>query len=380
MLVALIVSPALPGRDSLTEALTRAGGTVCYSSARVRGDVEITADVREATRASGDMLVIDVDAGPGPTLVDAVRNWRIARPRGRVLLLAPGREPPDSTVSRLVELGVYDIIDADPIDGDWTGILPAALERVRTYADAARWHVAEAVPARPGGGAGSVIVERVYAGTVILPVLGARGSGSTLVSLLAADYLTRQGQRAAVVEACPEPARWTWPTDSDKGYALAGRLHVYAPDIGDDDPVEAGLSHLRRLHGGSQYQYIVADFGPSLAVQAVRDEIVRAGTCLVVVSPASWRRVAAQTLVAAVADLAARVRVLVSPSADPHAGRDLVDILGPLKVAAVSMPTVDLAGDVPRPSQASDEALADALAPVFEPAPRQGFLSRLRRW
>lgn len=200
----------------------------------------------EAARVPADVLVLDVDTGPG--LGRAALRYRLARPETRIILLAAGRQPGDAEVAQIVQTGVYDVVTqpedlAAALDGP-----PADLVR------AALWLDPSLAPETAAQGPREVVVEkRVPLSTrpVLLAVVNAApGAGATTVAAAAAGFLARQGYRTCLVagddtrdlelasgrDLGREPARW-----------LPG-LDLYAGDFRD-----ALLS--------GRYEYVVADLG-----------------------------------------------------------------------------------------------------------------------
>lgn len=369
MIYALVSQAALAAMNALLEER----GWIDKVTVRVAAPGEGAALLDEAARVPADLLLLDVDTGPA--LGQAVLRYRLARPHARVVLLAPGRKPGDAEVAAIVAAGVYDVVE-DLAD------LGSVIDNPQGLPAAARWLLLRPEPAAGGGSrAGErVVVQRVGHGAVVVPVVATPGAGGTLVSLMLADYLVRQGQRAAVVQACHEPPwaeNWMW--ERVDGCAFAGRVPVHAPEPQDPNPIAAGVALLRHWHGRGLYQYIVADFGHALAETAVRDEIMRAGVAVAVVPAAAWKQRAAAGMVAAVAELAAAVRVLVTPAQSAAAGRDLLNLFAS-QASFSALPAVDLSVTPPRPTPESDAALADVLAPVFSVRVRQGPFARILRF
>ncbi|GFN21958.1 hypothetical protein [Thermanaeromonas sp. C210] len=197
MIYALLVTPA---RAEQVRKAAIGHGEVVFDQAGTMDSFSIHNAFQSAARVAADVLVLDIDAAPGPDLVAAARCYRIARPHVRIIVLAPAREPGDPTVAGLVGLGIYDIVAA-PIEADWEALVGKALVGPpATYAQAARWHV------MPGPDGDEHVKERVIieerpAGAVTIAVMGAApGLGCTHTALAISAFLARQGYKVALVE------------------------------------------------------------------------------------------------------------------------------------------------------------------------------------
>ncbi|MDN5302390.1 MAG: hypothetical protein PWQ60_1904 [Thermoanaerobacteraceae bacterium] len=157
--------------------------------------------LEEAARIPTDILILDVETGPG--LGPTVLRYRLKRPDTRIILLAEDKKPGDSDIASIVQAGVYDIV---------TDI--SALENVfdRAPADlsaAAKW-LDPNLSLETGEEVSKTIikekiVEKKVAMTqrpVLIAVAGtAPGVGTTSVSLTIATFLAGQKYKTVYIEA-----------------------------------------------------------------------------------------------------------------------------------------------------------------------------------
>lgn len=168
---------------------------------RIVGRGEGPGALEEAARVPTDVLILDVETGPG--LGPAVLRYRLKRPNTRIILITVGKKPGDSDVASVVQAGVYDIV---------TDI--AALEEVldRAPADlsaAAKW-LDPALSLETGEEVSKTIVKEkiiekkvaMSQRPVLIAVAGtAPGVGTTSVSLSLAAFLAGQKYKTVYIEA-----------------------------------------------------------------------------------------------------------------------------------------------------------------------------------
>ncbi|MDN5347387.1 MAG: hypothetical protein PWP65_951 [Clostridia bacterium] len=288
-MLALIVAPVRA--DQIRQA-ARSYGDIAFDQAGVLDSEGIMSAVQAAARIAADVFIIDLDAGPGTALVAAMRTYRIARPRTRVLVIAPGREPGDATVASLVALGIYDIVAA-PADANWQELLSAALSQpAATFAEAARWHAAgfqeDEQKQKPKE---RVIIERRPVGAVFIAVGGAApGVGCTHTTLAIASFLARRKHAVALVEKSDKVGLWlltNFVRPKDGRVEGATRINgidmfLTAGEIKGYELFEQKLPFLR-----SEYEYLVMDLG--VIDEARAREMNHAGLAVLVASAARWR-------------------------------------------------------------------------------------------
>lgn len=204
--------------------------------------------LEEATRVPADLLILDINTGPGLGL--AVLRYRLARPRTRVILLAPGKVPGDPEVAGVVQAGVYDVVT--DLDG-----LKAVLDRPQaSLAAAALWLDPSLAP---GFSSREQVRERIVERRVAVsqrPVLivvagVTSGVGTTTVACTLAGYLARRGHRTVLAEA-GEQRSLAVIADMD----LDNQPAQWLPNL--DVCIEPTPRNLVRLR---RHAYVVADLG-----------------------------------------------------------------------------------------------------------------------
>ncbi|MHB1128210.1 MAG: nucleotide-binding protein [Bacillota bacterium] len=250
---AAIVAACLRNRNAIEDSV--------WITDRGRGP----AALEDAARAPLDLLLLDINTGPG--LGPAVLRYRLARPRTRVVLLAPGKVPGDIEVAGVVQAGVYDLVT--DLDG-----LEDVLDRPQAgLAEAALWLDPSLAP-----GSSRVepvrerVVERRVAVSqrpVLITVAGvAAGVGTTTVACALAGYLARRGYQTVLAEA-GEQQSLAAIADKDLGQQPVQWLPNLDLCI---EPVPRNLVRAR------QHAYVTADLGA-----CPRDELIRLDADLVVV-------------------------------------------------------------------------------------------------
>ncbi|PRR73700.1 hypothetical protein [Neomoorella humiferrea] len=295
MILALILTPA---RAEQVRKAVKEHGEVVYDQAGTMDSFGIRNALQSAARVAADALILDIDAGPGPDLVAAVQGYRIARPYTRIFLLAPGRQPGDATVARLVGLGVYDIIDG-PVEADWGDLVAQSLTNTpATYAQAARWHIMTGLTEEEQVKE-KVVIEQRPVGVVTIAVAGAApGLGCTHTALAISAFLARQGHNVALVEDSQEPVMQDYlkiikagPGRVSKAWRIKGfdvfpfaKTEVDKFIEGDGNFIFDEL--LAELSAG-RYEYIVRDLG--VADKKRAREAFRSNLAVLVASAARWR-------------------------------------------------------------------------------------------
>jgi hypothetical protein len=296
MMYALILAPA---RAEQVRKAVKEHGEVVFDQAGVMDSPGIRNALQSAARVASDALILDIDAGPGPDLVAAVQGYRIARPYARIFLLAPGRQPGDATVARLVGLGVYDIIDG-PVEADWGDLVAQSLTNTpATYAQAARWHVMSGLTGEEQVKE-KVVIEQRPVGVVTIAVAGAApGLGCTHTALAISAFLARQGHNVVLVEDSQNPVMQDYlkiikagPGRVSKAWRIKG-FDVFPFAKTEVDKFIEGDGNnfifdelLPELSAG-RYEYIVRDLG--VADKKRTREAFRSNLAVLVASAARWR-------------------------------------------------------------------------------------------
>jgi len=287
-LFALIVTPSRIDqvRDSVTQY-----ADVVFEHDKELDSAATRASLDAVSRVAADTLVLDIDIGPGSDIVTGLRNYRIARPQARVIILAADREPGDQVLNDIVKLGVYDILN-DSKDADWTELLSAMLKKPpATFAEAVRWINAYEQENKNH----QVIIERRPIGMIYIAVAGVgAGIGCTHVAFSIASFLSRRKHSVALLEACPRPGlgemvRNLNAKKSKNESWRVGNIDTYPLSRNEvnfnKETWRLYESNLSKVKG--KYEYLVTDIGELNSETKV--ELLRASVPVVVASAAPWR-------------------------------------------------------------------------------------------
>lgn len=188
-------------------------------------EFEIENAVQEVARAYSAILIVDITCHPYFTLVSALRKYKIARRDARIIIVAPGCEPGNKTISGLVKCGIWDIVATPPfqIEEDnqeqyapklhnITNLLADMLKKPKNdYVDASRWDVFEdtVIESKKWRGSGQNsklfyapdrIIEKPL-GTITIAVSGTtHGAGATHTAISIAQFLAKRYGNIAFVE------------------------------------------------------------------------------------------------------------------------------------------------------------------------------------
>ena len=315
-------------------------------------------------RTPVDTLLLDI--GSGVAAAD-VAGFRVAQPKARVILLAPGRKPGDRLVAQIS--AAAEIRDVCP-DLELLGMV---LDHPADFAAALRWRDPSLAPDALTGAAGPTVVERrVAVGThpVVVTVAGLdRGVGTTTVAAAIAAFLARLGHDTALLEL------------GDRGLRLLSPHPRWLPHLytfpAQDDAM--GILQHRR------YPYLVTDAG-SMDVTADSLALPPTGAptdvSLLVLPQARWRFLPLDQLLrrwppgalpwllvnGADPDTAEQVRVLIQERSTQRG------LAAPVLEMFPAIPTREM----PPAGRPVEEALARLLRPVLPdaPAPRRRNLFR----
>lgn len=204
--------------------------------------------LEDAARVPADLLILDVETGPG--LGPAVLRYRLARPLTRIILLAQGKLPGDIEVAGVVQAGVYDVVtDLDELE-NVLDLPQAGLDMAVLWLDPSL---------ATGASSRTQIQERVVERRVAVsqrPVLiavagAASGVGTTTVACTLAGYLARYGYRTVLSETGQQPslAIITEKNLNEQPVQWLPNLDVCI------EPMPRNLVRVR------QHAYVVADLG-----------------------------------------------------------------------------------------------------------------------
>lgn len=267
MLVAVISGP------NYFEAL-RKSVEITNNQLAFQHSVQEGADLERAfndiKRSYVDALVIDVTCVSSQYVYSELKNFRLVKEKARVILVSPGASPGDALLSRLVALGIYDIVasEGEHVTKEVSHLLQS---EPKSLAAAWRWFAgpdeSEAV-----GGQGKTttktktiikttdkVVEQVVyrdriIGSVVIAVAGAReGAGSTHFALSAARYLTAKAKKTvALVELNSRPCLETLKEDIRPGPFYLQGFQVFP---GTKEPQQ-----LLEVFQG-KFNYVILDLG-----------------------------------------------------------------------------------------------------------------------
>lgn len=272
------------------------GPAACY----VR-DGDLHQAFLQVMRVQLDLLIIDLDM-PGQ-MEEELHQYRVQRSSTRIILLAPGREPGDPSVARLVALGVYDIVSESD------GLITELMNLIRTpagYAQAARWSqigqsyqkFTKKQQQQQVSTQKEVLVQRRPLGLTTIAVAGAgSGAGTSHICLAIAAHLARYNQKVILAE---------WPSS-----VQTSQYYPYLAYVGAKDEIRfiQGIDiHVAHIHGFTvfcdarlfrgieyifpfvaqgRYEYVILDLG-DLSTEKLT-EMDRAGLSILVVDGAPYR-------------------------------------------------------------------------------------------
>lgn len=231
-----------------------------------------------------DVLIVDMTCcSSDPEMVRGLRKYRIAR-SNRVILLAPGREPGDPSITALANAGIYDIVapalpevEDDEDEPELLDVGPYLKQQLNMnyhIGNAARWmDLDDDQPVKSGGSSKTVVKTKtetiiqeqiIYrdriVGSVIVGVAAAgRRTGCTHTAIQISSFLASEGYSTACIELMePEHHR---PVFSTFKADETSQLHPGGFRIGEIDyfPFDQVGNILDILQAG--YKYIVLDFG-----------------------------------------------------------------------------------------------------------------------
>lgn len=160
----------------------------------------------QAARTQLHFLLIDIDCSG--TIVEELHQYRVQRPDTHIIILAPGRDPGDSLVARVVSLGVYDIIN-EP-EETMIKTLLYSIKNPANYTQAARWLQLGQPSGKPQSDKNGseaikeVLVQQRPLGLTTIAVAGAGpGTGVSHLCLAAATNLARFNNNRVVLAEWP---------------------------------------------------------------------------------------------------------------------------------------------------------------------------------
>lgn len=177
--------------DGIQEVFIEFGEEIVYQM--VGSDLESDVEFPKIERISVKVLIIDYTAFPdSESLRQSIMNFKILRPSTRIIVLAPGVVPGDSSMSFFFSLGIWDILN--PSDGALKEVLLDCLQSSPSLNKGVRWFTGQTQPVSPIANSSSVVKEIEFRdkiiGTVTVAFAGVRsGIGCSFLALQAAFYL-----------------------------------------------------------------------------------------------------------------------------------------------------------------------------------------------
>lgn len=107
MLIALISGPKY--YEALKKAMVLVNGQIVIMQV-VQNDHELRTVFSEIKRSYVDAVVIDVTCLSSENVYSEIKNFRLVKEKTRMIVISPGASPGDVLLSKLVSLGIYDIV------------------------------------------------------------------------------------------------------------------------------------------------------------------------------------------------------------------------------------------------------------------------------
>lgn len=261
--------------------------------------------LNQAARLQLEFLVLDIDFSR--VSAAELHQYRLQRPTTRIILLAPEREPGDLLISKLVGLGIYDIVSGSGLLGDE---LRQTIQYPANYTQAARWLQFNhdwVIQSKKNGYdpekkdmEREVIVQQRPLGLTTIAVAGAgSGTGTSHLCLMLASYLGQQNTKVAIAE---------WPTgnstsEKSQYLGLVGLGAICQPsclngvtlqiasmdgfDIFLDARSFRSIDYVFPWAAHNSYDYLILDMG-ELAAEKVK-EMDRAALAILVTHASPYR-------------------------------------------------------------------------------------------
>lgn len=272
---------------------------------------EFTADefinhCQAAASITLDVLIVDINCTSDDVIIKGIQHFRM-KSNARIILIAPGREPGDPTISRLVGLGVWDIVapalatDDSEEDKIITESLKMQLKMSYSYGNAARWDVSEVLDKQPKytdrkksieipspRSKEKIIYQDRIVGTVIIAV-GSTGkrTGCTHSAIQIANFLNDSGYKTACVEFLEEDQKSCFSALNSHDFFEFKGINFYTikPSMND--------KYFQVLSAG--YQYVVLDVSQIFhqenqiySLSPFSNEFFRADLQIITATPAIW--------------------------------------------------------------------------------------------
>lgn len=306
---AVITRPIFWGE--IEQAIRSRNEEILFS--QIGEDIDIDSEMDKIVRISVKYLIVDISSVNEEKVVDAIRKCRIRKGENtRIIIIAPNCLPGNLIISRLVNMGVYDIINPSGEENEMV-ILPSLLQVIEEktpYWKAVKWDITSGeVPLTSQSQSQNKkiqdkrstekekviekvtekVVERTVTiekeriiGTVVIAVAGTmKRIGTTHTALSIATYLQKQNFNVAVMEL-----------QDKKDFTAIKNAYVDVKDDGDSFilnsitfyPYNANLSILDVFQ--QEYNYIILDMGTYQECNI--EEFKRANARIIVSGVKEW--------------------------------------------------------------------------------------------
>jgi hypothetical protein len=278
-----------------------------------------------AANANVQTLIIHVDCTDDGSLIRGIQQYRLLRDN-RIVIIAPGRVPGDSTISTLLGLQILDIVapsaieDEEQIDGEIALLVKQQLAMKPSYGNAIRWdvktnetasikkvlkretvrkekssqqidsslmeHIESLQLQQPLVREKQTLVETII-GTIVISCLGVeKTAGTTHTALLVANYFAKQGRRVAIIEA-----------NQNEDFALIETAYHSGTDRYTHSSFSIqGVDHYKSSYRYDiaellemNYDYIILDLGSYLETTFL-EEFYRSHVQIIVGHGIEWRQ------------------------------------------------------------------------------------------
>lgn len=223
----------------------------------------VRAVFKRVLRAARSVIIVDLGIGPGEDIVAGIRDIKIQKPSIRIIILGIGLMPGDLTITRLISLGVYDLVTFDKNEEDLLSLPVLLKEKLNSppaiYADVARWHIIDGIDKLENDK--KIIFKDKLIGTVYIAVGGSSpGTGATNTAIAIASYLGKYKKfNTALIEV---------KSDFDNMMCFSTLREIYKVKQGFNSNsftlsgVDFYTGKLRDLLlSGKKYDYVVIDLG-----------------------------------------------------------------------------------------------------------------------
>lgn len=258
----------------IQQAITSKGEEILYK--KIDKQVDIFDDMERIGRLPIRILIIDLSCIEDQKKIpQAIRRYRIKNDSARIIIIAPNCLPGNDTISILVTMGIYDIINPRGEKPEDMIILPSLLEHIdtpSTYSKAVKWDVgaheagdySQSVPVPIKSKTQEKVIEKTktvtiekdkIVGTIVIAIAGTiHRIGTTHIVLSLAQFL--KDHNVAVVELHKSTNFNAIKNAYDD---VVEKKEMFSLDGIDYFPYSQSLNVLDILQ--EDYNYIILDMG-----------------------------------------------------------------------------------------------------------------------